>query len=200
MTTKDAFYLIKEYFNEQHLGICSLGRTAEECFLNLPHNQILYLDCLGSVTDTAVGVSLGCPNIWIDAFDTDGSFLSNLACTYTIATLQENLSHFTLFIFDNQILESGGGKKSRIIDLNWKCLFKIWGISPQLITNSSELSCFLSLRSSRSLPQIAILSINNENIPNSCTKNIDGKESKYMFKRYINENFKEGILKPCLKN
>ena len=200
MTTKEVFLLISEYFDNIHLGICSLGRTAEECFNNLPHNQILFLDCLGSVTDTAIGVSVGCPNIWVDAFDTDGSFLSNISSIYTIAHLKQNLSYFTLFIFDNKLLESGGGKTSRTIDLKWEHLFTSWNITLRKVTNCNELRQFLMVRPTISAPQIVVLDIDNENTYNSCNKNIDGRESKYMFKRYINENFKKGIIKPCVKN
>lgn len=200
MTTKDVFQRIGRYFNEQHLGICSLGRTAEECFIHLPSNQILYLDCLGSVTDTAIGVAIGCPNIWVDAFETDGSFLSNMASSYTLANLYKELSCFTLFIFDNQILESGGGKNSRSIELDWVSLFAAWNLSPRIIRSYGELDMFLSTRTNIGEPQIVVLDIDNTNIPNSCTKNLDGKESKYMFKRYIHDNFRKGIVRPCVKN
>lgn len=200
MTTKDVFRLIEQYFNGQHLGVCSLGRTAEECYKTLPHNQVLFLDCLGSVTDTAIGVSLGCPDIWVDAFDTDGSFLSNLAATYTVASLQKELIHFTLFIFDNGLLESGGGQKSRTIDLNWDHLFATWNMTFREINNCSELNHYLITRPTILSPQVVVLKIDNINIPNICTKDIDGKESRYMFKRYIHENIKKGIIKPCIKN
>lgn len=200
MTTKDVFQLIGKHFHERHLAVCSLGRTAEECFHHIPCNQVLFLDCLGGITDTAVGVSLACPNIWVDAFDTDGSFLSNLAAVYTLASLQEELSRFTLFIFDNKMLESGGGKKSRTIDLDWYYIFAAWGVSIQTISNCNQLNQYLTVRHSITTPQVLILDIDNKNIPNNCQKDIDGKESKYMFKRYIHENFKKGIIRPCVKN
>lgn len=200
MTTKDVFHLVCKHFDKQHLAVCSLGRTAEECFHQLPHEQVLFLDCLGSITDTAIGVSLGCPDTWVDAFDTDGSFLANLATIYTLASLQESLSRFTLFIFDNRILESGGGKKSRAIDLDWYHMFAAWGIPVQIISNCHQLNQHLTVRPTVATLQVIILNIDNKNIPNSCQKDIDGKESKYMFKRYIHENLKEGIIRPCLKN
>lgn len=200
MTTTDVFYLLAEYFNERHLAVCSLGRTAEECFHNLPCDQVLFLDCLGSVADTAVGVSLGCPDIWVDAFDTDGSFLSNLAAAHTIACLQDKLTQFTLFIFDNKKLESGGGNLSRAVDLDWNNIFAAWGIHVQIINNCNHLKKYLTARSTFSAPQVIVLGIDNKDIPNRCQKDIDGKESKYMFKRYIHKNLKKGIIKPCLKN
>lgn len=200
MTTKDVFQRVSEYFDKRHLGICSLGRTAEECFIHLPSDQILYLDCLGSVTDTAVGVAIGCPDIWVDAFETDGSFLSNMASIHTLASQRKELSFFTLFIFDNQILESGGGKNSRVKELNWTSLFAAWNLSMTMIHTCEELDAFLAMRTKLSTPQVVVLDIDNADAPNSCTKNIDGKESKYMFKRYIHDSFKKGIVRPCVKN
>lgn len=200
MTTKDTFQRVSEYFNERHLGICSLGRTAEECFIHLPSNQVLYLDCLGSVTDTAVGVAIGCPDIWIDAFETDGSFLSNMASIHTIASQCDHLSHFTLFIFDNKVLESGGGKCSRVRELDWTKLFAAWNLFIKIIHTYEELDTFLAMRAKIQTPQIVVVDIDNAVVPNSCTKNIDGKESKYMFKRYIHDSFKKGIVRPCVKN
>ncbi len=200
MTTKDVFQRVSKYFDKRHLGICSLGRTAEECFIHLPSDQILYLDCLGSVTDTAVGVAIGCPDIWVDAFETDGSFLSNMTSIHTLASQCNKLSCFTLFIFDNQILESGGGKNSRAQELNWTSLFAAWSLSLTLIHTCVELDAFLTMRTNVSVPQVVVLDIDNTYVSNSCTKNIDGKESKYMFKRYIHDNFRKGIVRPCVKN
>lgn len=200
MNTKEVFQRVSEYFNKRHLGICSLGRTAEECFIHLPSDQILYLDCLGSVTDTAIGVAIGCPDIWIDAFETDGSFLSNMAAIHTLASLCKELSYLTLFIFDNRMLESGGGKNSRAKELNWTSLFAAWNLSIAMIHTYEELDAFLIMRTNLSTPQVAVLDIDNTYASNSCTKNIDGKESKYMFKRYVHDGIKKGIVRPCVKN
>lgn len=202
MTTQDFFLVMSGWFDQQYLGVCSLGRTAEVCYTFLPQNQILFLDCLGSVTDTAIGVAIGCPETWVCAFDTDGSFLSNAGTVYSIATAKAKglLSHFSLFILDNKLLESGGGHTSRDIDLKWNHLFAAWGVTCQIISECDELKRFLELRKVTSNPQVAIIDINNTVTPCESTKDIDGRESKYMFKRYIHENLKKGIIRPCVKN
>ena len=200
MKTNEAIKIINKYFSSNHLAICSMGRTAEAVFNNMPINQVLFLDCMGSVTGTACGVSLGCQETWVNAFDTDGSFMYSLSILHTIATFRNELKRLTVYIFDNQILESGGGLCSRCVDLNWEFLCKSWNLSITIIENKVHLESFIKQRKHLYEPQIVVLNINNADLKDTCKKNIDGFESKYMFKRYINDNIKEGILQPCTKN
>lgn len=200
MNTQEAVKIIKSFFGSNHLGICSMGRTAEEVYLNINNRQVLFLDCMGSVTGTAIGVALGCQEIWVDAFDTDGSFMYTLSILHIIAAKKEKLKKITVFVFDNQILESGGGWHSREVDLNWNSLCNSWGVSCIIIENVVELENFMAKRKYLYEPQVVVLKIKNTGIVSTCKKNIDGRESKYMFKRYINDNIKEGIVKPCQKN
>lgn len=200
MNTQEAILIIKDFFDTEHLGICSMGRTAEEVYLNINNRQILFLDCMGSVAGTAIGVALGCPEIWVDALDTDGSFMYSISILHIIAAKKDILSRLTIFIFDNQILESGGGLPSRQIDLNWTDLCNAWGVSCFMIERIDELKKFMSKRKVLDGPQIVVLKITNKNVLDTCHKNIDGRESKYMFKRYINDNIKSGVIKPCVKN
>lgn len=200
MKTKEAISIIKKYFGANYLGVCSMGRTAEEIFQNIPINQVLFLDCMGSVTGTAIGVALGCQETWIDAFDTDGSFMYSLSILHSIAAMKNKLSKLTVYIFDNEILESGGGLNSRCTNLDWEKLCESWDVPFWMIENIDELEFFLKQRKKMYFPQVVILKINNSGITNVCTKNIDGYESKYMFKRYINNNIRKGIIKPCMKN
>lgn len=200
MRTRDAILIINKYFDSNHLGICSLGRTAEEAFLNMNNNQILFLDCLGSVTGTAIGVALGCKNCWVNALDTDGSFMYCLSILHTLSVKKSELRKLTIYIFDNQILESGGGLASRYVSLDWRLLFKSWNVSSIICKNRNDLESFLKKRKEFEEIQIVILKINNTTQVDVCRKDIDGYESKYMFKRYINDNIKKGIIRPCLKN
>lgn len=200
MKTQEAILTIKKYFGVNHLGVCSMGRTAEEVFLNISTSQVLFLDCMGSVTGTAIGVALGCQETWIDAFDTDGSFMYSLSILHSISALKNKLKKLTVYIFDNEILESGGGLNSRCVNLSWEKLCESWNVSFTIIENADDLERFLGQREQLSSPQVIILKIDNNGTVNTCTKNIDGHESKYMFKRYINDNIRKGIIKPCAKN
>lgn len=200
MKTQEAVLTINKYFNDKHLGVCSVGRTAEEAFRNIKNNQLLFLDCMGSVTGTAIGISLGCQEIWVDALDTDGSFMYSLSILHTISAMKEKLRRLTIYIFDNEILESGGGLVSRYINFDWRGFCKSWEIDSLIIEDIIELEKFLNQRMNMKEPQVVILKVENKGVANLCKKNIDGHESKYMFKRYINDNIRRGIIKPCLKN
>lgn len=200
MNTQEAVLIIKKFFDSKHLGICSMGRTAEEVYHNIINNQILFLDCMGSVTGTAIGVALGCQEVWVDALDTDGSFMYVLSILHIISSKKDKLKKLTIFIFDNQSLESGGDWSSRDAELNWNSLCNAWGVSCIIIENAIEFEHFMVNRKRLDEPQVVVLKIKNKSIVNTCKKNIDGRESKYMFKRYINDNIREGIVKPCTKN
>lgn len=200
MNTKSVFKVVSQYFNEHHLAVCSLGRTSEECFLELPHSQVLFLDCLGSVAETAIGIAIGCPDSWVYAFDTDGSFMSNISSIHSLSLLKDDLKRYTLFLFDNQILESSGGQKSRLVDLDWVSLFLSWDLNIQRISTIEELVSFMDSRYDMSMLQVAVLDIDNHELDNTCYKDIDGIESRYLFKRYINDRIKRGVINPCLKN
>lgn len=198
MTTVDVFTVIQQYFNDECLGVCSLGRTAENCYKKLPNSQILYIDCMGCITDVAVGVALGCPQKRVFSFDTDGSFLFNSATIHSLAEMEPSLGNLNVLIFDNQILESGGGAKSRCVSLNWDSLFAAWGLKIIHIDTIDKLQNSLTTCFENKL-SIFILDINNDSLSNSCNKDIDGIESRYMFKRTIS-NQKGGTIHPCVKN
>lgn len=199
MNTREAIKYIMKYVGEKDLVICSLGRTAEETFSLANKEQVLFLDCMGSVTGVAIGVSLGCPKSTVFAFDTDGSFMYNSSIFHSISTEKNQLTNFVLVIFDNNLLESGGNLPSRCSSLDWSTLAKAWGLSLSVVYTVEELDK-ISFSVTRSSPLIIIVKINNVNTSNTCNKNIDGIESKYRFKRFICNNIRKGIIKPCVKN
>jgi len=196
--------VLKELIKVAHpndLFISSLGRTAEEIFKNVPNrDRVLFLDCMGAVTGVAVGVALACSSVQVYALETDGSVMYDLSILHTISAEKLNLGNFTLFVFDNGILESGGGVKSRLVPLEWTKLAAAWGLELTTIKTVCELNNFFSEQLSRRESQIVVLIIDNSNEANTCTKDLDGIESKYRFKRFINDNIKNGIIRPCVKN
>ena len=199
MTTDEVFTIIQKYFNDEYLGICSLGRTAEICYEKLPHSQVLFIDCMGCITDVSVGVALGCPHNKVLSFDTDGSFLFNTATIHTLAEMKSLLGNLKVLIFDNQILESGGGGKSRCVPLDWAALFAAWGLSVSKIAAAEGVEQVLKKAIAENELSIIILSIDNTSQINDCAKDIDGIESRYMFRRTIS-NQKGGTIHPCIKN
>ena len=200
METREIVKAIKEYNDENHLYVCSLGRTAEEVFNLLPNNQTLFLDCLGSTAGVGIGVAKGCPSAKVFSLETDGSFMYSLSVLHSIKSLANSLQNYVLFILNNDVLESAGGVPSRQVPLDWSLLGKAWGVQISIINTLEELADYLkSVHSDFSGPYISVLNIHNA-APSSCEKNIDGIESRYLFKRYINNHINKGIIKPCVKN
>jgi len=201
MKTHDVLQeLIKVVFPND-LFVSSLGRTAEETFKHVPNiNRVLFLDCMGAVTGVAVGVALACRNVQVYALETDGSVMYDSSIFHTISAERLNLGNFTLFIFDNGVLESGGNVKSRLVPLEWTKLAAAWGLELKSIKTVNELKIFLSTQVGCRESQIVVLSIDNSGESDTCTKDLDGIESKYRFKRFINENINRGIIIPCKKN
>jgi len=200
MNTKEIISAIKRGFSINHLAVCSIGRTAEEVFRQLPIDQVLFIDCLGSVSGLAVGLSMGLADVWVDAFETDGSFMYNLSILHSISERKKDLRYLTIYIFDNKLYESCGSIKSRGVNLDWKKLCCAWSIDPVIVNDINQLETFLLNRPNYLFPQIVVLNIDNRGIESTCHKDIDGIESKYRFKRYINNRLRKGIIKPCLKS
>lgn len=201
MNTKTAIMKIFNQIEVNDLIISSLGRTAEEVFVQAKnHDRILFLDCLGSVSGISVGVSLGCENSTVYAFDTDGSFIYNASILNTMSKEKENLKNLRFFILDNELLESAGAVPSYSKELDWHSYINSWGIRCEVVNSEIELDLVLNKCSGRYEFSIIVIKVDNSLLENMCTKDIDGIESRYRFKRFINENINRGIIRPCLKN
>lgn len=201
MTTRDIIMTLTEYINPNDLIVCSLGRTAEESFLNIDNiDRVLFLDCMGAVTGTAIGVSLGCPENNVFAFETDGSLMYNLSIFHTLAYKQHEIKNLNIIIFDNELLESGGGEVSRLVNFNWIEYANSWGIDLSVVYEIEDLKKRLNDETQHKSLCVIVVKINNQNLPQTCFKDIDGIESKYRFKRFINKNINKNILRPAIKN
>lgn len=199
MTTTEAINSILPFIEDDALLVSSLGRTAETVFNTISdRNRVLFLDCMGAVTGVGVGLALSLKNNRVYAFETDGSFMYNITILNTISSRINSLSNFCLLIFDNGILESGGGWKSYSDRFNWGLLAKAWALEFSILENADQLSELF--KTSTTLPKLAVIKINNNNIHSTCNKDIDGIESKYRFRRFINDNIQKGIIRPCIKN
>jgi len=201
MNTHTAIMKIFNYIRSKDLLISSLGRTAEEVFIQANnHDQVLFVDCLGAVSGLGVGVALACKDTNVFAFDTDGSFIYNASILNTISKEKTNLGNLKLFIFDNEILESAGRLPSYSQNLDWLCFIKSWDVDCEVIKDETELDTVLNHIAGGCGLLITVVKVDNSNFENTCTKDIDGIESRYRFKRFINDNINGGIIRPCLKN
>lgn len=199
MTTHDIIEVVTRYIEPIDLIVSSLGRTAEETFLQVENTErILFLDCMGAVTGVAIGVSLGCPHTHVFAFDTDGSLMYDLSIFHTLANQIDSIKNLRILIFDNELLESGGGLKTRLTPFDWVRFAASWKVKVYVAHQIEELENILKTK--KEVLTIIVLKVDNNNILQTCHKDLDGIESKYRFKRFINNNINPGIIKPAIKN
>lgn len=194
MNSNQIFDVINKYSHKENAYICSLGRTAELGFKYFA-SQTLFLDCLGSIVPTAVGVALGAPNINVIALDTDGSHLMGISILSTLSSIRSKLENLTIVVFDNEILESAGGLRSRYGNIDWQLLGKAWGMEISVIEDILILQNTLSQQGFKYI----IAKVKNEDISTS-NKDIDGIESKYIFSRHIEKVLNQKIIRPSIKN
>ena len=181
--------------------ISSLGRTAELTFRFIDNpDRVLFLDCLGATIGVGIGVALANNSTSVYAFETDGSFYYNMTVINSIKKCCNQLTHFFPIIFDNEILESAGGLPSASVGFNWESMARAWGVNLFVSSDEKSLDQYLDNRSGFTSTTLLVIKVNNCDVPDLCTKDIDGIESRYRFKRYINTHIRNGIIRPCLKN
>ena len=201
MNTHDSLRVIFQHAGRNDLFVSSLGRTAEEAYIQSDNiDRILFLDCMGSVSGVSMGVALACRSVNVYGLDTDGSFMYDLSIFHSIASESHNLLNFTLLILDNEKLESAGGCPSRLVQLDWTQLASAWGLDLVVISCIDDLAKFMDKILVERKCRVAIIKITNFDPISVCSKNIDGIESKYRFKRFINDNINGGIICPSIKN
>ncbi len=200
MTTKEVMsFLDESWISEKTSMICSLGRTAQEVY-DVSPNQTLFLDAMGDVVSTAIGVALGVAEDPVIAFDTDGSNLMGITILSSLAALKNKLQNLAIIVFNNNILESGGGMKTTDVGPNWEHLGEAWGIQTVQVTNLKDLKNSFEKFAFKELTYFVVNVDNTECVQGDSTKDIDGIESKYIFTRHLERVKNEKILKPCLKN
>ena len=155
---------------------------------------------MGAVTGVAIGIGLGCPQRHVFAFDTDGSIMYDLTIFHTLASLGNKITNLTVIIFDNELLESGGNVNSRSVYFDWSKYAESWGLKLSVLYEIEEIESLFAKRTNLSQATLIVLKVNNESSPITCQKDIDGIESKYGFKRFINTHINKGIIKPAVKN
>lgn len=201
MTSENAIKTLVGHTQMSDLFVCSLGRTAELTYRYVENiDRVLFLDCLGAPIGVGTGVALANDNTSVYAFDTDGSFFYNMTIFNTLRRCRKQLSNFYPVIFDNELLESAGSMPSASVGFNWIEMAKSWGIDLCVVADEQSLYEYISNRKKNGIFNMLVVKVDNQDIPDLCTKDIDGIESRYRFKRYINNNIRKGIIKPCLKN
>lgn len=172
MTPHSAITTIVSRLGSDVLCVSSLGRVSEILFSLRPAST-LFLDSMGDVTATSMGMAVGAPDVQVFAFDTDGSFLMNLSVLPVLGTLAFSLRNWGLAIVDNATYESGGGLPSRSSELDWSQLFGAVGVRCVVAETESEIPDVVLGAGS-----VVVLKIQTRQAPPPVMKDVDGIASR----------------------
>jgi thiamine pyrophosphate-dependent acetolactate synthase large subunit-like protein len=197
MNTRDVIKFVETKITADTSVVASLGRTGEEMFRIKPE-QTLFVDCMGAVCSLACGIALavgkGKPVI---ALDTDGSHLMDISLLSTLSALEKDLQNLTIIVIDNEIYESGGGMASGSSKLDWILLAKAWGLELKQASSGEELSEAFSSFSARFTYIVA--KVKDDERIQAFTKDFDGIESRYQFRRHLQRITKRKLIEPAIK-
>lgn len=198
MKTRDVMETLSHFAPKNACFISSLGRTSEEVF-RLFADQALFLDSMGDVSSIACGVALGLEQKYpVVAVDTDGSHLFGIHLLFTLSAIKDQLHNLTVMVLDNGLYESGGGARSRLIDLDWEQLGKSVGLTIESIQTKEHL--ITVLKESFSTFKYLVVQIYNDDELGVAEKTIDGIESRYRFIRHLEKITNQKLLIPAVKS
>jgi len=196
MTTRDAVNILASTLPEGVSLVSSPGRTADEVANKFP-NQTLFIDSMGDVVPIAMGLALGLSPLPVVALDTDGSHLFGLSVLATLGAHWKKLSNLTVIVFDDHLYEGAGALPSRLCSIDWSMLGRAFELPISAIGNPDQFQSVLAKHNMSGT--YCIVGVNNPTPVGSCSRTIDGIESRYNFVRHIERITGHTILQPCIK-
>jgi sulfopyruvate decarboxylase subunit beta len=189
MTRYECLSVLAPLVQDEDLVVTTLGWVAGEWFALRPKESNLYQINMGMCTPLCLGLALMLPHRRVIALESDGSVLLNLSCIATLGNKRPpNLS---VIVFDNQCYMATGGLPTATAgNTDLAGIAKAAGIEHSYTVNSLE-----------EFEDIARATVNRKALSYIVAKidatgkrmstDMDGKEGKYRFVRYIEKS--EGI-------
>lgn len=189
MTRYECLKYLASLLKDEDLVVTTLGWVAGEWFSLRPRDSNLYQINMGMCTPVCLGLALVLPHRRVIALESDGSVLLNLSSVATLANQQPK--NLTVIVFDNQCYMATGGLPTATAGpTDLAGIAKAAGI-PQSNTVSSRepFEAELNAALERSGPSYIVAKV--EAAGKRMSTDMDGKEGKYRFVRYIEQS--EGI-------
>ena len=189
MTRLDCLKILAPLLKDEDLVVTALGWVAGEWHSVRPKESNLYQINMGMCAPLSLGLSLMLPHRRVVALESDGSVLLYLGSLTTLANKKPK--NLLVVVFDNQCYMATGGLPTAtagVTDL--AAMAKAAGIVHAYETRTSadfEEQARAALR--REGPTYIVAKV--EATGKRLSTNMDGKESKYRFVRYIEKS--EGI-------
>jgi sulfopyruvate decarboxylase subunit beta len=189
MTRYDCLMILGSLVKDDDLAVTTLGWVAGEWFAVRHKESNLYQVNMGMCTPLCLGLALVLPHRRVIAIESDGSVLLNLGAMTTLANKRP--PNLTVIVFDNQCYMATGGLPTAtagVTDL--AAMANGAGIEHSCSVSSlNEFEHEAHAALQRRGPSYIVAKV--EAVGKRMSTDMDGKEGKYRFVRYIERT--EGI-------
>jgi sulfopyruvate decarboxylase subunit beta len=189
MTRYECLAILAPLLKDEDLVVTTLGWVAGEWFALRPKESNLYQLNMGMCTPLSMGLALVLPHRRVIALESDGSVLLNLSSIATIGNQQPK--NLVVIVFDNQCYMATGGLPTATAGpTDLAGMAKAAGIQYSTTVSSlAEFESEIQATLGRQDPSYIVAKI--EAAGKRMSTDMDGKEGKYRFVRYIEKS--EGI-------
>jgi thiamine pyrophosphate-dependent acetolactate synthase large subunit-like protein len=189
MTRYECLAILAPLLKDEDLVVTTLGWVAGEWFALRPKESNLYQINMGMCTPLSMGLALVLPHRRVIALESDGSVLLNLSSIATIGNQQPK--NLVVIVFDNQCYMATGGLPTATAGpTDLAGMAKAAGIQYSTTVSSlAEFQSEIQATLGRQDPSYIVAKI--EAAGKRMSTDMDGKEGKYRFVRYIEKS--EGI-------
>jgi sulfopyruvate decarboxylase subunit beta len=189
MTRYECLAILAPLLKDEDLVVTTLGWVAGEWFALRPKESNLYQINMGMCTPLSMGLALVLPHRRVIALESDGSVLLNLSSIATIGNQQPK--NLLVIVFDNQCYMATGGLPTATAGpTDLAGMAKAAGIPySRTVSSLDEFESEIQATLGRQAPSYIVAKI--EAAGKRMSTDMDGKEGKYRFVRYIEKS--EGI-------
>jgi sulfopyruvate decarboxylase subunit beta len=189
MTRYECLAILAPLLKDEDLVVTTLGWVAGEWFALRPKESNLYQINMGMCTPLSMGLALVLPHRRVIALESDGSVLLNLSSIATIGNQQPK--NLVVIVFDNQCYMATGGLPTATAGpTDLAGMAKAAGIPySRTVSSLDEFESEIQATLGRQAPSYIVAKI--EAAGKRMSTDMDGKEGKYRFVRYIEKS--EGI-------
>jgi sulfopyruvate decarboxylase subunit beta len=192
MTRYECLSVLAPLLKDEDLVVTTLGWVAGEWFALRPKESNLYQINMGMCTPLCLGLALVLPRRRVIALESDGSVLLNLSSIATMANKRP--PNLTVIVFDNQCYMATGGLPTATAGpTDLAGIAKAAGIEHSYSVSSvREFEDQARATLDRRSPSYIVAKV--EAVGKRMTTDMDGKEGKYRFVRYIEKSEKIQII------
>lgn len=192
MTRYECLKILAPLLKDEDLVVTALGWVAGEWHSIRPKESNLYQINMGMCTPVSLGLALMLPHRRVIALDSDGSVLLYLGNLTTLGNKRP--PNLTVIVFDNQCyLATGGLPTATAGATNLAGMARCAGIDHSYEVRSlEEFENHTRTALSRRGPTYIVAKV--EAAGKRMSTDMDGKESKYRFVRYIEKSERIKII------